>query len=382
MSQTLNPQPVETLAAPSSGRHPWLAVCMALAFGLLLTCMVSEEPIRAYRALLSGALPDITVSWDAGIKLQRLTRFGAVLEDTVTLTLLGLAMVFGLRARQFSMGADGQLFLSALAAAWVSVQLSTHPALALPLAAVAAVATGFVWGWIPGTLKARWDANEIVTTLMLNVIAIQFYRLVITSCFRDPAAGYLATPSLAAETTFSSLIAHTNVTVFAFIAPAAAALAWFVLNRTALGYEIRAVGDSHAFARQCGIPVRRTIVMAMAMGGAFAGLAGLHLSNALLKRLPADLTPGIGFEGLVVALLARNDPKNVVLAAFLYAYLKAGALAMERASDVSREMVLVIQALIVLFVVCERFISSSAMRGLLARLRAIAARFTTGGPVA
>ncbi len=353
--------------SPTSGRRPWMAIAIALALGFLLTCMVSTEPARAFRSLLSGALPDVSFNVDRGFEVRRWTRFGAVIEDTINLTLLGLAMVFGLRARQFSMGADGQFFLSALAATWVSVQLSALPMLALPLAALAAMAVGFCWGWVPGIMKARWDANEIVTTLMLNIVAIQIYRLVITYAFNDPAAGFLATPGLVPAVTFSSLVAHTNVTIFVIVAPMATGLAWFVLNRTALGYEIRAVGDSQAFAQQCGIPVRRTIALSMAIGGAFAGLAGLHLSNALLKRLPVDLTPGIGFEGLVVALLARNDPKNVLVAAFLYAYLKAGALAMERASDVPREMVLIIQALIVLLVVCERYIPASVLRWLSVR---------------
>lgn len=376
-AQTATPAAPD-IAVPAAGRHPILAIAIALGIGLLLTCLVSAEPIRAFRALLSGALPDIAYSVDGGFSIRRLTRFAAVLEDTVNLTLLGLAMLFGLRARQFAMGADGQFFLSALAAAWISMQLAAHPALALPLAAVAAMAVGFVWGWIPGTMKARWGANEIVTTLMLNIVAIQLYRLVITYGFNDPAAGFLATPLLAPELSFTRLLANTNVTVFIVVAPLATTSAWFLLNRTSLGYEIRAVGDSQAFAQQCGIPVGRTVALSMAIGGAFAGLAGLHLSNALLKRLPVDLTPGIGFEGLLVALLARNDPKNVLVAAFLYAYLKAGALAMERASDVSREVVLIIQALIVLFVVCERFVPSSVSQWITARLRSVVPGFARG----
>jgi simple sugar transport system permease protein len=242
------------------------------------------------------------------------------------------------------------------------VQLGPLPWAALPAAVLAAVATGFVWGWIPGYMKARWQANEIVTTLMLNVVAIQLYRLVITHAFNDPSAGFLAAPALPGAAVSAPWLALTSVTAFVLIAPLAVALAWFILNRTTLGYEIRAVGDSPAFAARSGMPVRRTVALSMALGGAFAGLAGLHLSNALFKRLPVELSPGIGFEGLVVALLARNDPKAVLPAAFLYAYLKAGGQAMERATDVSREVVLVIQALIIMCVVCERFVPAALAR--------------------
>ncbi len=356
------------MGSPGAGgnRALW-AVAVALVLGFGLTCAVSDEPWRAYRVLLSGALPDVVWSADAGWTLQRVTRFGAVIEDAITLSLLGLAMMFGLRARQFSMGADGQLFLSALAAAWVSVQMPGPPALALPAAALAAVATGFVWGWIPGWMKVRWGANEIVTTLMLNVVAIQTYRLVISRVFNDPGAGFLATPLLPDAAALAVLLPRTHITWFVLAAPLAAVLAWFLIERTTLGYQIRAVGDSLPFTARAGMPVGRTIALAMGLGGAFAGLAGLHLSNGLLRRLPVDLTPGIGFEGLVVALLARNNPKAIPVAALLYAYLKAGAQAMERASDVSREVVLIIQALIVLCAVSERLMPAAASEWLRAR---------------
>jgi ABC-type uncharacterized transport system permease subunit len=332
----------------------------ALAVGCVLILLVSREPLQALGSLLTGPLPQLRWSEDAGWTLRRVVRFGAVIEDAITLTLLGLAMLMGFRARQFSMGADGQFFLAALAAAVVSVQLEAAAgvpgALVLPLAALAAVATGFTWGLLPGLLKTRWQANEIVTSLMLNIIAIQFYRLAITRWFNDPLAGFLTTPALGAAAGLATLLPPTNITAFVLVAPLAAAAAWLLLERSTLGYEIRAVGDSPAFAQHSGLPARRAVVLAMALGGAFAGLAGLHLSNGLLKRLPAELNPGIGFEGLVVALLARNNPKAVPLAALFYAYLKGGAEVMERSSDVPREMVLVVQACIVLFVVSPRLL--------------------------
>ncbi len=337
-----------------------LAVGMALVLGFVLTWCVSSEPVRAYRAFLSGPLPSL--HWDGGLVVGRLTRLGAIVEDAITLGLLGLAMLFGFRARQFGMGADGQFFLAALGASWVSLQCADWPLLALPAAAVAAIAIGFVWGGLAGYLKARFDANEIVTTLMLNVIAIQLYRYLITSHFHDVNAGFLATPSLPATAMFGALFAHTHLTSYVVVLPLACLLAWFFLYRSVWGYEIRMLGDSRAFAECAGIPVRRAITLSLAMGGAFAGLAGLHVSNALLQRLPVELTPGIGFDGLVVALLARNDPRFVPLTALLYAYLKAGGLAMERGSDVPHEVVLVIQAVIVLFVVSQRLLPEALVR--------------------
>jgi len=343
----------------SSTTRPWqlpAAIAAALLVGFLITAMVSTEPWRAYLALITGALPDIRFDEVGGWQVRRLVRFGSVIEDAITLTFLGLSIAIPFRARQFSLGADGQMFLSALAAAAVSLAVGGPWYAVLPAAFIAALLTGFAWGFVPGWLKARYGANEIVTTLMLNLIAVQLYRLVITQWLRDPQAGFLVTPLLPAAAILPNLLPGTNVSVMLLLVPFVVAAGWLLFARTTVGYEIRSVGLAPAFARQVGMPVERAVMLSMALGGAFAAFAGLHVSNALLKRLPVDLTPGMGFEGLVVALLARNEPRAIPMAAFLYAYLRAGAQAMERTTDVSREVVLVIQAFIILFVVSERLL--------------------------
>jgi ABC-type uncharacterized transport system permease subunit len=346
-----------------------LAAALALLAGLLITFAVSEAPWRAFLALLTGALPEF--AWSEGaLQVRRMVRFGSVIEDAVTLTLLGLAVALPFSARQFSLGADGQLFLSALAAAAVSLAVGGPWFMVLPLALCAAVATGFAWGLLPGLLKARWQANEIVTTLMLNVVAIQFYQLVILYYLRDPAAGFPVTPFLPAAAVLPGILDKTNVNVMLLFAPVLAGAAWRLLMRTTIGFEIRMAGQAPAFARQAGMPLNRAMVLSMALGGAFAGLAGLHLSNGLLKRMPVDLPAGLGFEGLVVALLVRNDPRHIPVAAFFYAYLRTGAQVMERTTDVSRDVVLVIQALIILFVVAGQLLPPS----LPGRLRGFARR--------
>lgn len=357
----MNHDPLSASAARPAWHLP-VAIAAALLVGFAITAVVSAEPVRAWLALLTGALPDIRFTEADGWQVRRLVRFGSVVEDAITLSFLGLAVALPFRARQFSLGADGQMFLAALAAAAVSLAVGGPWFLVLPAALAAALLTGFAWGLVPGWLKARWGANEIVTTLMLNLIAVQLYRLAITQWLRDPTAGFLATPLLPDAALLPNLLARTNVTAMLFVVPLAVAGAWALLMRTTVGYEIRTVGEAPAFARQVGMPVARTVMLSMALGGLFAALAGLHVSNALLKRLPVDLTPGMGLEGLVVALLARNEPRNIPLAAFLYAYLRAGAQAMERTTDVSREVVMVIQAFIILFVVAERLLPAWLLR--------------------
>lgn len=336
-----------------------LAVAAALLAGFLLTLAISEEPVAAYRTLLTGGLP--TVRWEDGaITLSRIRRLGAVLEDATTLMLLGLAVAIPFRARQFSLGADGQLFVGALTAAAISIAISGPSWVVIPAACLAAMTTAFLYGLLAGVLKARFGANEIVVTLMLNAVAVQAYRVIILYVLREPGSPRLTAPTLPDAAVLTPLIARTDVTIMLFAAIVACCLAWAFLERTTLGYELRAVGENEAFAAQAGIPVPRSIMLSFAIGGLFAGLAGFHLSNALLNPLPGVLPPGLGFEGIVVALLARNDPRGIVIAALGYAYLRVGAQAMERSTDVSREMILVVQALMILFVVSDRLLPAIA----------------------
>jgi simple sugar transport system permease protein len=219
---------------------------------------------------------------------------------------------------------------------------------------LAAGTAGFLWGLIPGILKAYVNANEIVSTLMLNVIAIQFYRLLLTQWLKDPTAGFIATEFFPASAVLPIVISGTRVSIALFVMLLAVVAVWFLMARTPLGYEIRVVGANLKFAEYGGINTKRVIAMSMAVSGILAGLAGAHLSNGLLKQLTLNLSPGIGFEGIVVALLARNDPKGVLAAGLFYGYLRTGAQIMERSSDVTREVVLIIQAIIILLITAER----------------------------
>jgi simple sugar transport system permease protein len=203
-------------------------------------------------------------------------------------------------------------------------------------------------------LKAYVNANEIVSTLMLNIIAIQLYRLVLTQWLKDPTAGFVATEFFPDSAVLPIIIPGTRVTIALLVMIVAVIAVWFLMARTPLGYEIRIVGDNLKFAEYGGINTKRVIALSMAVSGILAGLAGVHLSNGLLKQLTLNLSPGIGFEGIVVALLARNDPKGVLVAGLFYGYLRTGAQIMERSSDVTREVVAIIQAIIILLITAER----------------------------
>lgn len=333
-----------------------VVVGIGLLIGMVIVLFVSDEPRKVFDAILTGPLPSSTVLDDGTIRWRGMSRFGTFIEDSVTLALVGLAVAIPFRAMQFSLGADGQLFLGALASAAVSIYLPLPGFILIPLAFIAATLAGFFWGWLPGIMKAKAGANEIVTTLMLNVIAIQIFIFVVGNVMLDPQAGFIVTSFFQDNAILEPLIRRTNVTWMILVAPLVCLIAYVFISRTNHGFELRVVGQNPSFGRQMGMPVDRTVALSMALGGAVAGMAGFHIANAILKRLPSDFPVGLGFEGIVVALLARNDPRLIIPAAMFYGYLRAGAQVMERTTDVSREMVLVVQAIIILLIVSENLL--------------------------
>lgn len=333
-----------------------IVIMVGLIIGAILILCVSDEPRKVYSALLKGPLFSVSILEDGSFRLRGMSRFGTFIEDSITLTLVGLAVAIPFQARQFSLGADGQLILGALASALVSIYLPFPAFILLPLACFAALLAGFVWGWLPGVMKAKADMNEIVTTLMLNVIALQIFSYVVLNIIRDPNAGFIVTYLFQEAALLEPILARTHVTMLTFIIPFICIGIYILHSRSNLGYEIRTIGQNINFMRQMGMPAARTITLSMAIGGAIAGLAGFHIANAILKRLPLEFPVGLGFEGILVAILARNNPLLIIPVALLYGYLKTGAQIMERTTDVSREMVLIIQAIIILLIVSENLL--------------------------
>jgi len=329
-----------------------VVVLIALAIGFVITAIVSEEPVAAYTAFLTGPLPRI--SFENGFSITNINRFGNWMEESTTLILLGLAVSLVFRARQFSLGAEGQMLLGALATAIIAVHAPLPAPWHLILALVAAGTVGFLWGLIPGLLKAYLAVDEIVSSLMLNVIALQLSDLLLFNWLRDPNAGFIATISFPESVVLPLLIPGTRVTLMIVIMLVAVAATWFLMERTPFGYAQKMLGANRKFAEYGGINTKRVIALSMAISGILAGLAGAHLSLGLLKRLTINLSSGLGFEGIVVALLARNNPWLVLVAGLFYGYLRTGAQIMERSSDVTREVVLIIQAIIILLITAEQ----------------------------
>ncbi|MDR7467730.1 MAG: ABC transporter permease [Armatimonadota bacterium] len=324
-------------------------VVIALVFGFVITLFVSDRPVQAYLALLTGPVSSAA-------------RVGTWIEDATTLTMLGLSIAVVFRAQQFSLLAEGQLYLGALAAGIIALKVPAPAPLHLAIAVLGAAAAAFAFGLIPGALKAYYGANEIVSTLMLNVVAVRTYDLLLTYWLKPPGAGYTWSDPFPPSAVFTRFLEGSRINTALFVAAALVVLTWFLVYKTPLGYELRMVGANLEFARYGGIDVRRTIMLSMALAGIPAGLAGAHLAMGVHQRLLLNISLGLAFEGIVVALMAGNHPLLVPLAALLYSYLRIGGDIMERTAAVGSDIVRVIQATIILFITAELLVGVSRRR--------------------
>jgi simple sugar transport system permease protein len=331
---------LEGVVLPADGVYTIRAAPESLATDVVIGEAVSATN-TAYDAFLLGAL-------------GRVNRWAVWIQDALTLIIIGLAIALVFRARQFSLGAEGQLYMGALLSGVIALAFGDLPiGLLLPVALAGAMTAGFLWGLIPGVLKAYLGANELVASLMLNVVATRFYELVLNHQLKPPDEGYVASANFTVSGQLPVIIDGTQVTVAVFLVIVAVVLVWILVSRTSLGYEIRMVGANEKFAAYGGINTRRTIMLSMAVSGLIAGLAGAHLSMGIYRQLLLNISVGLAFEGVVVSLLARNNPLVIPFTGLLYAYLRAGAQFMERDANVSFEVVRIIQAAIILLITAE-----------------------------
>lgn len=309
-----------------------------------------EKVSSAYGALLSGSV----MGWRA---------LAETTAQAAPLICAGLGVGLAFRVGLFNIGGQGQAIWGAIIGGWIGFSVTGLPmALHIPLALLCAMAGGAVWGGIAGFLKAKAGAHEVIVTIMLNWIAIKMLLVLLTSPVlqapgrRDPIA-----PILEWSATFPR-IAGTRLHLGFLIALVAAFVIWWILERTTLGFRLRAVGHNPHAAETAGMNVSRLTIIAMAVAGALGGLAGAQMAMAptMLTGYPTAVSVGIvgtvGFDAITVALLGRSKPVGVVLAGLLFGALKAGGLRMQAVAGTPQELIFLIQALIVLFVAAPAFV--------------------------
>jgi simple sugar transport system permease protein len=319
---------------------PLAAVTLALGVGALFILAIGEHPLEIYALMLRESL-----GTGYGI--------GQTLFKATPLMFTGLAVALGFRAGLFNIGVEGQLYLGGFAAALAGIAMSGAPAfLALPAALAAAALAGGVWGAIPGVLKARFGAHEVINTIMLNFIAVALVSYAGHSLFEHatvrtaeiaPAAALprldIIFPALRGSPANFSLL----------VALILAAAVGVLLFRTRLGYELRAVGLNAPAAEYGGISIGRTQVVAMTLSGAVAGLGGVNFVLGYKHWFELGFSGGSGYLGIAVALLGRNHPVGVLIAALFFGALSYGGLVINQ--RVPRELVEVLQALVILLTI-------------------------------
>ena len=362
-ANSATPEQVEAFEDMQSENDAALEGLTLPADGVYLL-VVQPEPVPL-SATLSEAFKATNEAYKAFLlgPISRPNRWAIWIQDAFTLIMLGLAVAIVFRAEQFSLGAEGQLYLGALVSGIIALNMTNvTPLVAVPLALAGAAGIGFLYGLLPGALKAYLGANELVSTLMLNAIALRFFDLVLTNQLKPPEAGYNSSAAFPDNGVLPPVVGGTQVTMAVLLVVAAVLFIWYLLNRTPLGYEIRMVGANLKFAAYGGVNTKRTIMLSMAISGAVAGLAGAHLSMGIFRQLVQNMGSGLAFEGVVVALLARNNPLVIPFTGLLYAYLRVGAQFMERDANVSFEIVRIIQAIIILLVTAEGLLAFTSAR--------------------
>lgn len=330
---------------------PLYAIVLALVVAALVIVAVGSNPIEAYWALLRGMFGNAD-------------RIAASLGRSTPFIGAALAVAFAFRAGLFNIGAEGQLLVGATAAAWVGTLswVADVPGwLAIPLVVAAGALGGAVWGGIPGLLKARTGAHEVITSIMLNSVAILYVRWMVNSqdplILRDAAASVPRTAHLPADTRLPTVIStDPPMHLGFFLAIGLCALVWLILKRTTFGFEVRTVGTNVNAAKYAGIGVNRVIVGVMALSGAFAGLAGAAEVTGTTGYLSPGVFASIGFDAIAIALLARANPYAIILTSILWGSMLSGAGLMQQDSGLSIDAVRIVQALVLLFVAADAIV--------------------------
>ncbi len=337
---------------------PALSVITAVLLGSILILFDGRDPITAFEGLIEGAFVE-----PRGLL--------ATFRNMTPLVLSGLAVAFAFKSGLFNIGVQGQLIMGSVVAAWVGFAIEgLPPLLHVSLALLAAMTIGGLWAAIAGALKAFADAHEVITTIMLNYIAAQFAGWLISTGSDGSRPGPLASPESVQDAiartprilpsaelpTIYSVPPNFTLHAGIFLAIIASVVVMFLLQRTTFGFQLRMTGYSPTAARYAGVNVRQVTILTMLIAGALAGLAGGIQTLGVHYDYEGNQSLGLGFEGITVAFLAGNNPLAINFSAFLFGAMDAGTTRMALAANVAKELIQVIQALILMFVAADQII--------------------------
>ena len=325
-----------------------VAMGISILVAFLVIFLVSKTPLESIRLFILGPFSK--------------TRYiGDIVTAAIPLVFSGLAMSVVFQAKQFNMGAEGSFYFSgiiiSMIAIWAPLPSGVHQVVIILAGAV----VGIVVLLVPGVLKAKFGASELVSSLMMNSILLGVGGFIMSKVLQDPMASN-GSYKYADTAKMPNLIPGTRIHAGLLVALVCVVLTYIFLYKTKWGYEIRMVGINRRFAEYSGINVLKVIIIAHIVSGALSGMGGAVESISMHSRFEWTSLPGYGFNGALIAMLANNNPISVIFASLFIAYLNIGADIVARRSDVPTEMVVILQSLIVLLIASERFLHSFRQR--------------------
>lgn len=330
------------------------SVVLALAVGAAIMAATGYDPVSSYGELVRGATGCGSLEeFLTGFWTKR--QFGNTMEYAMVLFLTGLACAIGAKVGIFNVGGEGQLYLGAIVSAYIGARLAGLPALAvIPLAVLGAMAAGGVYAFLPGWLKVKLKVNEVITTIMMNSIAIYLCTYLSNGPWKTTQGNRVSgTDTLAAHLQFPKLIRGSNLTTAIFASAVLAILIWYVMSKTTTGYEMQLSGQNPRFAKFSGLNVDRLVIGAMTVSGAICGLVGMFEVYGLKGNFQDGISNQYYFDGLLVAMIMRYDPVGIIFMSFAFAFLKVGAAGMELNAGVPGELYRILQAVIIFFMAAE-----------------------------
>jgi simple sugar transport system permease protein len=318
-----------------------VSVALAVLVGGFLMLVNSENPVTAYVALVQSALGS-----QIGI--------ASTLAAATPLIFTGLSVAVAFRAGMFNIGSERQLYLGGLVGGLIGIYVAGVAGIVLiPLALVGGTLAGALFAYVFGFLRVQFGTNEVVTTIMANYLAQFFVDYLVNGPLKPASAAVGTTQNILPAARLPILVATTTLSIGFLLALAAVALIWLLFERTVLGYEMKMGGWNILAARYGGVPTGSVLLKAMIISGALAGLGGVVEILGSEHRVVQDFSPGYGFTGILIALMAFNDPIAILPVSILFGMLSVGAVGMELQSGVPNELSEVVQALIILFIAAQ-----------------------------
>lgn len=321
-----------------------LSILIALGISFLIIAFVSEQPLEAITRMLTGPI-------------SRKRLFGNVIELTIPLIFTGLGVSIMFSARQINLASEGAFHVGGIVAALVALKVTLpggiHPLVAILVAGLVSA----LFTFIPAMLKITTSASVIVSSLMLNYIALFFGNYILNHILRDQNAGAVVSNPLPQSAKLSSIIPGTNIHIGIVIALVLTVITYFFLYKSKMGYMIRVAGQNENFAKFSGINIIKVILVSQILGGFIAGMGGgIHLLG-IYPRFSWTGLLGYGWDAVIVATLSKNNPLFVPIAAFFLAYIRIGADIISRSTDVTPEIVSITQGIIIILIVAKQFLS-------------------------